>query len=819
MGVVYLARSAGGSLVALKVIQAEYAEDTDFRERFRREVDTARRMTSPWVAALVDADPEAASPWLATAFVPGPSLGEAVAAHGPLPSRSLRVLGARLAEALRDLHGVGLVHRDVKPGNVLLALDGPRLIDFGVARDPQDTALTSTGVVVGTPGFLSPEQAPGGWELGPAADIFSLGCVLAYAATGRPPFGTGALDALLFRAVHDAPDLEGVPEDLAEVVGGCLEKDPQLRPTAEALAKALAVAAPGPRSAAAPDCGPVTASGQDGRVQDGLVQDTSQQDDLVRHTSQRDGLVQDASQQDGVPGADSSTTPLLPGAAASRPDPREALRVRPQPPEGPDAPRPTPEGTAGQVPDEHVPDGEATWLPAPLIRLIAERSAAGLALPGIDDTELSPATSGSIAADGATTASPAPPRGRAIGRRRFLLLAGGATAVTAGGGLAAWAALRGDGKDRDGSGSAATAARPTHTIGLHADLTGDQKLAGRAQERGLRLAVEEFNARRGRPFDLAVKTVDDGGDPARASAVAKQLVADRSVRAVIGPTTDATALASLATYDAASLPLIAVSPGATVLGATGSRSLLHARVTDTVLPLYLSAYLRGTAKSRTIGIVDDRAGDAYAWEISSSLSQVLRQDRQPAVPKVVSALRTDFGPALDALADGGADSVVFAGYHDRAALLARELKNRDFAGARTAAQGVLDPRFLSAAGDAAEGWVVVAPVMDSSVEPRAKAFAAAYRERFGAEPQRYAVEAYDVARLAVKTLGALPAGRVTRQNLTTALRSATYKGITKNFAFDPKTGALVADGSGVFLWKVIGGRFSYQGAAPYQVSA
>ncbi|WP_406302366.1 bifunctional serine/threonine-protein kinase/ABC transporter substrate-binding protein [Streptomyces sp. NBC_00885] len=745
MGVVYLARSVGGSLVALKVIQAEYAEDAGFRERFRREADTARRMTSPWVASLVDADPEAASPWLATTFVPGPSLGEAVAAHGPLPPRSLRVLGARLAQALGDLHAVGLVHRDVKPGNVLLALDGPRLIDFGVARDPEDTALTSTGIVVGTPGFLSPEQAQGGRELGPAADIFSLGCVLAYAATGRPPFGTGTLDALLFRAVHDAPDLEGVPQELAEVVGGCLEKDPSLRPTAEALSGTLAVTAP------EPDVSP--------------------------------------------------------------PDPREALRVpSPSSDRPPGAIHPMPEGEAERMPESHAPGDEADWLPEPLIRLIAERSAAGLALPGIDDTEVVPGANGSGAAG-------APPQSRAVGRRRFLLLAGGATAVTVGGGLAAWATLSGDGKDRgDGSGPPSTAARPVHTIGLHADLTGDQKLVGRAQESGLRLAVDEFNSRKDKPFTLAVKTVDDGGDPARAPAVAKQLVADRSVVAVIGPTTDATAQASLATYDAALLPVIAVSPGATVLAVMGSRSFLHARVTDTILPFYLSAYLRGTAKSRTIGIVDDRAADAHAWEISSTLSQILRKERTPAVPKVVSALRTDFGPTIDALLDGGADSLVFAGHHDRAALLARELKNREFPGAKAAAQGALDTRFLSAAGDAAEGWVIVAPVMDSAVAPQAKAFAAAYHKRFGAEPERYAVEAYDVARLAAQTLGALPAKGVTRKNLTTALRSATYKGISKNFAFNKQTGALTVDGSGVFLWKVTGGRFRYQGVAPYQVS-
>ncbi|WP_369033927.1 bifunctional serine/threonine-protein kinase/ABC transporter substrate-binding protein [Streptomyces adonidis] len=741
MGVVYLARSTGGTLVALKVIQTEYAEDTDFRERFRREADTARRMTSPWVASLVDADPEAAQPWLATAFVPGPSLGEAVAEYGPLPAPSLKVLGARLAEALGELHASGLVHRDVKPGNVLLAVDGPRLIDFGVARNPADPALTSTGVVVGTPGFLPPEQARGVQDTGAAGDIFSLGCVLAFAATGRTPFGTGSIDALLYRTVHDVPDVEGVPAGLAEVVSGCLEKDPGLRPTAEALSEALTATAP-----------------------------------------------------------------------ASPPDPREALRaVRPH----------EPAGSGDTVP------GEEAWLPEPLVRLIAERSAAGLALPSIDDTEIDPASADPASADPASadpasdgavptdTTTAGQPASRAVGRRRLLLLAGGAVAVTAGGGAAAWAALAGDGGNDT---PAPEAAGPVHTIGLHADLTGDQKTLGLAQERGVRLAVDQFNSRADKPFTLALKAVDDGGDPARSVAAAEKLVADRSVLAVIGPTTDSTALAALATYDAASLPLIAVSPGATVLGVMGSRSFLHARVTDTILPFYLDAYLRGTAKSRTVGIVDDRAADAYGWEISSTLAGILRKARQPAVPKVVSALRTDFGPTLDALLASGADSVAFAGFHDRAALLARTLSSRDFAGARAGAQGILDDRFLSAAGDAADGWAVVAPVMDATAAPEAKAFTAAYRKRFGADPQRYAVETYDVAQLVVQGLRSLTTGRRTRSNLTTALRSATYKGISRNLAFDKTTGALVIDGSGVYLWKVDGDRFAYQGVAPFQVS-
>ncbi|MBP5888020.1 serine/threonine protein kinase [Streptomyces sp. LBUM 1487] len=232
MGVVYLARTTAGSLVALKVLAAEYAEDAGFRERFRREVEVARRVDSPWAVPLVDADPDAEAPWLATAYVPGPSLAEAVTSYGPLDEHGLRVLGGRLAMALGEVHKAGLVHRDLKPGNVLLAPDGPRLIDFGIARAPEDHSLTATGFVVGTPGYLAPEQADerGGHAVGGPSDVFSLGCVLAFAATGRPPFGTGALDALLYRAVHDAADLDGVPAALAGLLSRCLAKDPALRP-------------------------------------------------------------------------------------------------------------------------------------------------------------------------------------------------------------------------------------------------------------------------------------------------------------------------------------------------------------------------------------------------------------------------------------------------------------------------------------------------------------------------------------------------------------------------------------------------------------
>ncbi|WP_405666104.1 bifunctional serine/threonine-protein kinase/ABC transporter substrate-binding protein [Streptomyces sp. NBC_01166] len=238
MGVVYLARSPGGGLAAVKVIRAEHAADAGFRARFRREAEAARRVSGPWVVPVTGADTEAREPWLATAFVPGPSLAEAVGAQGPLPAGTVRALGARLAVALAAVHDAGLVHRDVKPGNVLLALDGPRLIDFGIARHDGATALTATGAVIGTPGYLAPEQASAG-ESGPAGDVFALGCVLTYASAGHGPFGQGPAAGVLFRTVHEDPDLDGLPAELLDTVSAFLAKDPADRPTAAQAAELL----------------------------------------------------------------------------------------------------------------------------------------------------------------------------------------------------------------------------------------------------------------------------------------------------------------------------------------------------------------------------------------------------------------------------------------------------------------------------------------------------------------------------------------------------------------------------------------------------
>ncbi|GAA2804985.1 hypothetical protein GCM10010441_32220 [Kitasatospora paracochleata] len=241
MGRVYLGRTAGGRTVAVKAVRGELADDPEFRARFRQEVAAARRVGGRWTAPVLDADTESDRPWVATGYVAGPALGAAVRRFGPLPEPAVRALGVGLAEALTQVHALELVHRDVKPSNVLLALDGPRLIDFGVARAlDAATALTRSGYVVGSPGFMSPEQAAGE-AAGPAGDVFSLGALLAFAATGVAPFGEGVSAAvLLYRVLHEEPDLADLDGGLREIVAACLAKRPDDRPTPAQLRERLA---------------------------------------------------------------------------------------------------------------------------------------------------------------------------------------------------------------------------------------------------------------------------------------------------------------------------------------------------------------------------------------------------------------------------------------------------------------------------------------------------------------------------------------------------------------------------------------------------
>ncbi|MFI9253945.1 serine/threonine-protein kinase [Streptomyces sp. NPDC053069] len=239
MGVVHLARSTSGMKLAVKVVHAEFAKDPEFRGRFRQEVAAARKVSGAFTAPVVDADPDAGRPWMATLFIPGPTLSDEVKRNGSMQPDQLRRLMAGLAEALRDIHRVGVVHRDLKPSNVLLAEDGPKVIDFGISR-PKDSELrTETGKLIGTPPFMAPEQFRRPREVGPAADIFALGSVMVHAATGRGPFDSDSPYVVAYQVVHDEPDLTGVPESLAPLVRRCLAKEPEDRPTPDELMREL----------------------------------------------------------------------------------------------------------------------------------------------------------------------------------------------------------------------------------------------------------------------------------------------------------------------------------------------------------------------------------------------------------------------------------------------------------------------------------------------------------------------------------------------------------------------------------------------------
>jgi serine/threonine protein kinase len=239
MGQVFLARSAAGRLVAVKTIRIELAEEPGFRVRFAREVAAASRVSGVFTAAVIEADPDADLPWIATAYLPAPTLSALVQAAGPLPVPAVRWLAAGCAEALQSIHAAGLLHRDVKPSNVLVAPDGPRVIDFGVARAAERVQLTTTHGASGTPAYMAPEQARDATQASPASDVFSLGATLVYAATGHPPYQGETVMDILVRLATEPPDLAGVPGELAGLVAACLERVPRDRPSGAAILSQL----------------------------------------------------------------------------------------------------------------------------------------------------------------------------------------------------------------------------------------------------------------------------------------------------------------------------------------------------------------------------------------------------------------------------------------------------------------------------------------------------------------------------------------------------------------------------------------------------
>jgi serine/threonine protein kinase len=244
MGRVFLGYSPGGRPVAVKVVHPDLARDPEFMQRFRREVAAAQSVSDAYTAAVVGAGPDDSPPWLATTFVAGPSLADLVIRSGPLPAHAVWRLAGGLAEALQAIHSHGLIHRDLKPGNILIAADGPRVIDFGISRTTEGTVVTATHTTIGTPAYMSPEQAQG-HPVGPASDVFSLGSVLTFAATGAAPFGSSGTEmfAIAYRVVNGEPDLSRVPDSLRPVIHACLAKDPAARPAVNELILQVAAGA------------------------------------------------------------------------------------------------------------------------------------------------------------------------------------------------------------------------------------------------------------------------------------------------------------------------------------------------------------------------------------------------------------------------------------------------------------------------------------------------------------------------------------------------------------------------------------------------
>jgi Protein kinase domain len=250
MGQVFLARSAAGRLVAVKTIRVELAEEPGFRARFAREVAAARRVSGVFTASVVASDADADLPWVAAAYVPAPTLSALVRRCGPLPVPAVRWLAAGCAEALESIHGAGLLHRDIKPSNVLVAPDGPRVIDFGVARAAERVQLTVTRGAAGTPAYMAPEQARDATQASPASDVFSLGATLVYAATGHPPYRGETVMDILVRLATEPPDLTGVPDELEGLLAACLDRVPRNRPTEAAIIAELGPFAAGAGGAA-----------------------------------------------------------------------------------------------------------------------------------------------------------------------------------------------------------------------------------------------------------------------------------------------------------------------------------------------------------------------------------------------------------------------------------------------------------------------------------------------------------------------------------------------------------------------------------------
>ncbi|WP_143667380.1 ABC transporter substrate-binding protein, partial [Streptomyces sp. ms184] len=442
-------------------------------------------------------------------------------------------------------------------------------------------------------------------------------------------------------------------------------------------------------------------------------------------------------------------------------------------------------------------------------------AAALLALPAIDAT---------------VAEEPGPPQ-PAPGRRRFLLLAAGGALALGGG---AFAAVRLTRDEAEGAGGDGAPGGRRLIIGVHADLTGPLSAAGRAQERGVRLAVDRFNSLDDQPFRLAVKVLDDQGDPARSARVAEEFAHDPEVVAVIGPTSDESAGAALSAYDEAVMPVLTVSALQMAFPRRANASFFQAAPSYASLAVPIVNRLLLRPDVERLGVLIDRAGGQAAYQSGYSANLLTPSLTTGTThPRVVPAGTTVFDPVITDLLAHRSDALFYAGDAAGAARVARILADLSFAGPCMAQHAVMGPEFLEQAGTAADGWEFVAPFIDANA-PAAATFAAAHRKRFGAAPAAWSAEAYDVAGLVARELAGLaeaaaktakPAGkeasasvtpsgdgRPTRSALTAAIAAARYEGVSRSYAFDKERQQLI--GRDAHLYRVEDGRLRYVGPAP-----
>ncbi|WP_052850366.1 bifunctional serine/threonine-protein kinase/ABC transporter substrate-binding protein [Streptomyces avicenniae] len=639
-GVVHLARAQDDAPVALKVIRPEHVRAPGFRPRFERDVAAARHVRHPHLVTVMAADTAGRTIWAAYPYLPGPTLPRAVATRGPLPVRSTRILGAALAQALRAVHAAGLAHRDVRPGHIILATDGPRLTGFG-----------GSGTVPSGPGTDA------------ARDILGLGHVLAVAAAGRPAPTGGE--------TCEPPDLADVPRALREIVQACLAADPVVRPTAADLCAELA----------------------------------------------------------------------------------ERRRFG--------------------------------WLPAPLAQDVADRYAAPLPDPegAASDADVTPEV---------------PPGAGPLPRRRAGALIGVAAVALAAAGTAALTRRRGGGAPGE-----------HYTIGLQADLSGPHSVFGTGQRHGVTLAVEELALLRTLPFTVTARTVDDGGDPQRGALLARELAADTSVMAVIGPTTDDVAGAVTALYARARLPLLALSPGGFEPG-RGHDTVLRGRPGSAQAGRAVARLIGAELGAGRVGLVEPAESGRSGGPRTDVVRAALGEHRITVLPTVRVPASGALGPAAAWLVAKHADTVLHVGPARSAGRLAAALRKAGFTGVGLATQEALAPPFFAEAGDAAEGWHFVTPYSDPTADPAGKGFTAAHEGRFGARPDPYAVEAYDAVRFLTDAMARLRGrGPLTRDALVAGLRHAARWGIGRQLAFDA-AGNYTGTGPAVYLYQVTAEGLAYR---------